>query len=87
MREDYVVNIFWSAGYTNGGKLFVLYSDYTWEVFRTKHDPNEWAKDDTHMTFKKFLNAKILRLQKYTKVQTHAYVTQKDLEFKSFNED
>ena len=81
MNDDYVVNVFWSAGFSNGGKLFVLYSDYTWEVFRTKHHPDERSKDDTKMTFKKFVNVKILRQQKYTKVQTHAYVVQKDLEF------
>lgn len=87
MNDGYVVNIFWSDSVYNGGKVYVLYSDNTWECIRTKHSPNDWTKGNTRMSFKQNCNLKILRQNKFTKEQTKEYIEQKDKEFISWREE
>lgn len=75
----YVVNVFWSDGYTDGGKIFVLYSDGTYEVFRTKNHPH-WRNKD-HVAFRVFVNLRVMRQKKFTRSLAAEYIRQKDEEF------
>lgn len=84
MSDSYVVNIFWSDSGYSGGKVYVLYSDNTWEEIRTKH--SIWMRNDIGTTFKQHCNLRVLGQKKYTKEQTRAYIEQKDKEFISWKE-
>lgn len=76
----YVENIFWSNGsYVNGGKLFLLYSDGTYDVIRTKHHACDMNTNG--IKFKSFMNLKILRQKKYSKEEAINYIANKDKEF------
>lgn len=86
MNKPHVLNVFWSQGYTNGGKIFVLYSDNTWEAVRTKHHPCEWTKEDTRMNFRRYIRLRTMGEKKFTKEQVHEYISQKDEDFKSWRE-
>jgi hypothetical protein len=67
-----VTNIFWSNGgmYT-GAKLYVLYDDMTYDIFRFE---SELVDHYYNPELKKFLNLKQLRMKKYTKETVKRYI-------------
>ena len=77
--DAFVTNVFWSDGYVNGGKIFILYTDYTYDIIRTKHHANAWNKEGKR--FKQFANLKVLRINRYTKEQAINYIKEKDESF------
>lgn len=81
MTEAIVRNVFWSQG-SAGGKIYVLYSDYTYDIVRTKHNPRDW--NTKYENFKTFINLRVLREKRYTKEKALQYIETKDKEFKDW---
>lgn len=79
--DKYVTNIFWSDGST--GNIYILYSDMTYEIIRTKCSPTDWRKrwNIDKKTYKQFLDLKVLRLKKFTPEQVHEYIERKTREY------
>lgn len=67
-----VTNVFWSNGGTyTGAKLYVLYDDMTYDIFRFE---SELIDSYYNPELKKFLNLKQLRIKKYTKEMVKGYI-------------
>ena len=64
-----VTNIFWNDA---GLKLFVLYDDYTYDIFRFDYKLAEYTSDRKEL--KAFLNLRQLRIKKYTKETVKGYI-------------
>jgi hypothetical protein len=67
-----VTNVFWNDGgmYT-GAKLYVLYDDMTYDIFRFER---ELVDRCIYSELKKFLNLRQLRIKKYTKEAVKGYI-------------
>ena len=78
--EAFVTNVFWRDANESGSKIFVLYTDYTYDIVRTKNMP--MRRNEEGQSFKQFANLKVLRLNRYTKEQAINYIKEKDETFK-----
>lgn len=74
--ERVVRNVFWTDGCRDESNLYVLYSDSTYEVIMV---PNGYYSRNrkTGENFKKFLNARIFRIKKFTQKEVHDYIKEK----------
>ncbi len=81
--DKYVTNIFWSNGTACIGKIYILYSDMTYEIIRTKYSPTDWRKrwNIDKKSYKQFLDLKVLSLKKFTPEQVHEYIERKTKEY------